>query len=426
MLSVATNNGSLMAQAAASSVSRDMETAMHRLSTGKRINAARDDAAGVAISSRLSSEIRGTQQAIRNAMDAQALVDTAEGGLVEVENILQRMRELAVQSSNGTNSSNDSAALNTEYQALDTEITRILGSTTWAGQSLLDGTGGTNGTFNFQVGSSSESANSLSHNFTSPLTTSLQSVPVSDVTISTTIASDANNTFYTDLTFNGPLRDGMSVSYDIAADTSQGNWTRLTVLGNFNELYYAHEGTGSFKLNIDSNGDITGLSSVTGNHYFDIMYNAHLAGQTLHHTGNAGVSRVSSNTVRIIAGYQAGGFTLNNMSVTEQADTTDLSISDISNSTNARSAISTIDSALQSVNSKRASLGALSNGLDHTVSNLTNMGSNLAAGRGRIEDADFAAETTSLAKDQILQQASTAMLAQANASKQNILELLQN
>ena len=154
------------------------------------------------------------------------------------------------------------------------------------------------------------------------------------------------------------------------------------------------------------------------------MYNAHLAGQTLHHTGNAGVSRVSSNTVRIIAGYQAGGFTLNNMSVTEQADTTDLSISDISNSTNARSAISTIDSALQSVNSKRASLGALSNGLDHTVSNLTNMGSNLAAGRGRIEDADFAAETTSLAKDQILQQASTAMLAQANASKKNILQLL--
>ncbi|MBL6779756.1 MAG: hypothetical protein ISQ25_09805, partial [Rhodobacteraceae bacterium] len=263
------------------------------------------------------------------------------------------------------------------------------------------------------------------HSFTSPLTTSLQNVPVSDVTINTTIASDANNTFYTDLTFNGPLRDGMSVSYDIAADTSQGNWTRLTVLGNFNELYYAHEGTGSFKLNVDSNGDITGLSSVTGNHYFDIMYNAHLAGQTLHHTGNAGVSRVSSNTVRIIAGYQAGGFTLSNMSVTEQVDATDLSISDVSNSTNARSAISTIDSSLQSINSKRASLGTLSNRLDSTVSNLTNTYNNLAAGKGRIEDADFAAETTNLAKTQILQQASTAMLAQANASKQNVLSLLQ-
>ena len=108
-----------MTQAAASSVTRDMETAMHRLSTGKRINAARDDAAGVAISSRLSSEIRGTQQAIRNAMDAQALVDTAEGGLVEVENILQRMREIAVQSSNGTNSTNDRTALDEEYQALE-------------------------------------------------------------------------------------------------------------------------------------------------------------------------------------------------------------------------------------------------------------------------------------------------------------------
>jgi len=134
---------------------------------------------------------------------------------------------------------------------------------------------------------------------------------------------------------------------------------------------------------------------------------------------------VSSNTVRIIAGCQAGGFTLSNMSVTEQVDATDLSISDVSNSTNARSAISTIDSSLQSINSKRASLGTLSNRLDSTVSNLTNTYNNLAAGKGRIEDADFAAETTNLAKTQILQQASTAMLAQANASKQNVLSLLQ-
>ncbi|MDA0317855.1 MAG: flagellin [Proteobacteria bacterium] len=113
------------------------------------------------------------------------------------------------------------------------------------------------------------------------------------------------------------------------------------------------------------------------------------------------------------------------MSVTEQVDATDLSISDVSNSTNARSAISTIDSSLQSINSKRASLGTLSNRLDSTVSNLTNTYNNLAAGKGRIEDADFAAETTNLAKTQILQQASTAMLAQANASKQNVLSLLQ-
>ena len=218
-----------MAQAAASSVTRDMETAMHRLSTGKRINAARDDAAGVAISSRLSSEIRGTQQAIRNAMDAQALVDTAEGGLVEVENILQRMREIAVQSSNGTNSTNDRTALDEEYQALDNEISRILGSTKWAGQSLLDGTGGTNGIFNFQVGSSTDSANSLSHSFTSPLSNTTAQIAAPGVSASVSYRSDNNGWHYQDIQLSGPLETGMRVSYTLTAPVS---YTHLTLPTN--------------------------------------------------------------------------------------------------------------------------------------------------------------------------------------------------
>ncbi|MDA8543493.1 flagellin, partial [Rhodobacteraceae bacterium] len=129
-----------MAQAAASSVTRDMETAMHRLSTGKRLNAAADDAAGVAISSRLDSTVRGLNQSIRNALDAQALIDTAEGGMQETETILQRIRELSIQASNDTNSADDRANLNAEAQSLLSEIDRISSSTTWAGQSLLDGT----------------------------------------------------------------------------------------------------------------------------------------------------------------------------------------------------------------------------------------------------------------------------------------------
>ena len=426
MLSIGISTSALNAQASASSVLRDMETSMQRLSTGKRINAARDDSAGAAISSRMSSEIRGTEQAIRNTLDAQALVDTAEGGLVEVENILQRMRELAVQASNDTNSSVDRKALDEEYQQFDTEINHIFASTKWAGNSLLDGTGGLNGTFEFQVGSSTRSANTVSHNFNSPLSTSLQNVAVSDVTVNTTIVPNSNNNFYYDLTFNGPLKDGMIVSYDISADTSQGHWARLTTLGNFNELYFPHDGnTGSFTMSVDSSGNITALSNITGNHYFDIMYNAHLSGQPLHHTGNAGVSRQSNTTVRIINGYQAGGFTLSNITVSEQANATDVSVSDVKTRTAARSALSTIDTALQSINNKRASLGALSNGLDHTISNLTNMSGNLSKGKGRIEDADFTNESTRLAVYQILNQASTAMLAEANASKQNVLSLLQ-
>ena len=167
-LTVATNTGALMAQAAASSVNKEMEISMERLATGKRINGASDDAAGVAIASRLTSEIKGTNQAIRNAMDGQAMLDTAEGAHVEVENILQRMRELAVQASNGTNDANDRANIQSEMDQLRTEIDRIAQTTSWAGQNLLDGSAAGKATahtdrasFTFQVGSGTTSSDAI-------------------------------------------------------------------------------------------------------------------------------------------------------------------------------------------------------------------------------------------------------------------------
>jgi len=141
-LTVATNTGALMAQAAASSVNKEMELSMERLSTGKRINGASDDAAGVAIASRLTAEIKGTNQAIRNSMDAQAMIDTAEGSHKEIESILQRMRELAVQAANDTNDASDRTNLQAELTQLSTEIDRISETTTWAGQKLLNASGG--------------------------------------------------------------------------------------------------------------------------------------------------------------------------------------------------------------------------------------------------------------------------------------------
>ena len=138
-LSVNTNVGAMSAMSAASAVNNSMETSMERLSTGKRINAASDDAAGVAIASRLESEIRGTNQAIRNAMDAQALIDTAEGAHVEIVDLLQRMREVAVQAANDTNGTDDRTALTKEMTAMTAEINRIANVTTWAGKVLLDG-----------------------------------------------------------------------------------------------------------------------------------------------------------------------------------------------------------------------------------------------------------------------------------------------
>ena len=276
-LTVATNTGALMAQAAASSVNKEMEISMERLATGKRINGASDDAAGVAIASRLTAEIKGTNQAIRNAMDAQAMIDTAEGALSEVVNIMQRMRELAVQASNDTNNTADRTNLNTEYTSMATELTRITSSTTWAGQTLLDGNGGSSGAFSFLVGTGAAA---------------------------TTATDTITHTFASLATMKGTI------------------------------------------------GDLTSLA-------------------------------------------------------------------------NATTEVAAMDTAIGLVNTERAVGGSMSNRLDSTISNLTNISANLQAGRGRIEDADFAAETTTLAKSQILQQASTAMLAQANASKQNVLSLLQ-
>jgi len=275
-LAIATNNAALNAAASASSVNRDMETSMARLSSGKRINSASDDAAGVAISSRLSAEIRGTDQAIRNALDGQALIDTAEGAHKEIENILQRMREIAVQASNDTNNGQDRDNLQAEMDAMSKEVDRIAGTTTWAGENLMNAS---SSSFSFQVGSAT------------------------------------------------------------------GTQNQIAV-------------------------DIT--------------------------TMNAGGLKVDETDVNLTASASSR-FT----------------------------AIDNVDAAIKSVNDQRSALGAVSNRLNHTVNNLTNISSNLSAAKGGIEDADFALETTNLAKNQILQQASTAMLAQANASKQNVLSLLQ-
>ena len=158
-LAIATNNAALRAAAAASGVNRDMEISMARLSSGKRINSASDDAAGVAISSRLSAEIRGTDQAVRNSLDGQALIDTAEGAHKEIENILQRMREVAVQAANDTNNDQDRANLQAEMNALMAEIDRISSTTTWAGENLMAADGGTD--FSFQVGANTSNQNQI-------------------------------------------------------------------------------------------------------------------------------------------------------------------------------------------------------------------------------------------------------------------------
>jgi flagellin len=367
-LTIGTNVASLQASAAASSVNRDLETSMARLSTGKRINSAADDAAGVAIASRLSSEIRGTDQAIRNALDGKALIDTAEGGHKEIEEILQRMREIAIQSANDTNSAQDRGNLQAELDALTTEIDRIAGVTTWAGNSVMagDGTADSTKTFSLQVGAATGAKNQIAVAIGSMSADTLNVGKTS--TIADVSLASATVTAGTDATTQFTAAGGAASTVVIDTD--------FTFVST----------------------DNTNVASV----------NADLAAQI-----NASDDMKSRG---ITATASATNVTL---AFAEGSDVF------VDTAANARAGITAIDAAMLKVGTQRSELGAISNRLTHTVSNMTNVSTNLSAARGGIEDADFAVETTTLAKNQILQQASTAMLAQANASKQNVLSLLQ-
>ena len=359
-LTIGTNVASLQASAAASSVNRDLETSMARLSTGKRINSAADDAAGVAIASRLSSEIRGTDQAIRNALDGQALIDTAEGGHKEIEAILQRMREVSIQAANDTNGAQDRGNLQAEMKALITEIDRIAGVTTWAGNSVMDGGGSTSKTFSLQVGAATGAKNQIAVSIGAMDATTL-GVTVAASTTATTVASGMTLD-------NAGITNGKQTITIASAAIA-------TVAG----------------VAMTSTADAAALAK-------EINENDTLIG--------AGVSAVVTTDGKVEISYGS-------------------SHGHLQSSKAAMDVVKNVDAAMLTVGTQRSELGAISNRLTHTVSNMTNVSTNLSAARGGIEDADFALETTNLAKNQILQQASTAMLAQANASKQNVLSLLQ-
>jgi flagellin len=278
-------------------------------------------------------------------MDAQALIDTAEGGLQETEALLQRIRELAVQAASDTNSSADRAALDAEKTQLMAEIDRIANSTTWAGQNLLDGTFSNK---NFQVGSGTMPMDSLSSSIAEMSVSGLQQT--NSTSTSTRVIG------------SGTAIISIGVSYLVSENP---------VI--YDNVEYAPGAT------------FTGVGGV-----FTVM-------NRITDGSNNGTITSSQDLYR-------------NINLNSKED--------------ALNAITAMDAFLNSLNSQRASLGALSNRIDHLVSNNTNTATNIARSISRIEDADFAAETTNLAKQQILQQAATAMLAQANASKQNILTLL--
>ena len=383
-----TNVMSLNAQRNLTTSQTQLSTALQRLSSGLRINSAKDDAAGLAISERFTTQIRGLNQAVRNANDGISLAQTAEGALAEVGNNLQRIRELAVQSSNATNTSSDRAALQAEVTQLLNEIDRVANQTSFNGVKLLNGefTGAV-----FQVGANAGETITLS-SITDANIAALGSVSQASGPALSVFASSLTGFGTAIASGDITITNGSAPAVNIGAiGAASSAAERAGQLVNAINNVSAQTGVGA---NYDSaTGQIT-LSSATA-----VTFGGALNDATVGGWANGAVG-----------------------SVTPTIGIASLSVA---NFASAQLAIQLADSALTSINSTRATLGAVQNRFSSVVANLQTGAENLAASRSRIQDADFAAETAALTKAQILQQAGTAVLAQANAIPQNVLSLLQ-
>ena len=550
-ISVNTNVGALAAMAASTQSSKALETAMTRLSTGKRINTAGDDAAGIAIAARLTSEVKGLGVAIKNALDGQSLIDTTEGAQAEVTNILQRMRELAVKAANDTNSASDRKNIDFEIQQLVIEIDRISSTTTWAGVKILHGENALDQVpkaLSFQVGFMDEDSQkidvsvkstssktldilptdtALTSVFTPPATGASNLVPFIDPTGGISFTPILPDTLNTASTLTVTRTSNTKIAFSGATYPLTGNIT-LPLAGKDIKITLTSAADAAavsavYKSAIEaalpgvlatishssgSLGDIVTLSKVaTTNGSLEIKLNDKLvkvdvappALSTINDTSGANVSRTSGNSLTVSASTSgsAGAGTVSfligdksfsvavanaelqatvaaniktaidnaslGLTVTVSSGVVTFVQDDATVLTNlskaidaakvpgvymtestttpgtfsiakhafgaktaeeALSALTRIDIAIEAINDQRSALGAISNRLAYTVNNLTNIVTNLDISRGRIEDADFALESANMARAQILQQAGTAMLAQANASKQDVLSLI--
>ncbi|WP_343349777.1 flagellin [Pseudomonas sediminis] len=384
-LTVNTNIASLNTQRNLNTSSRALDTSLQRLSTGSRINSAKDDAAGLQISNRLTSQINGLGVAVKNANDGISLAQTAEGALQQSTNILQRMRDLSLQSANGSNSDSERTALNAEVNQLKKELDRISNTTTFGGRKLLDGTFGTT---SFQVGSAANEAISvkIGEMSTTALTGEVHEVAGDAITLDPAATPPETINNYeleaTATTYSFTFADGSVKEVDIAAGS--------TIADVASQINDANIGVGAY-VDVNSAGDEAAINLVSNQEITDITGAGAMTGET--------TSTVSTTATNI-------------------ADV------NVSTASDAQKAILLIDQAIVSIDSQRADLGAVQNRFDNTIANLQNIGENVSAARGRIQDTDFAAETANLSKNQVLQQAGTAILAQANQLPQAVLSLL--
>ena len=540
MTSINTNVSAQLTANALTQNNRAMSQTMERLSTGSRINSAADDAAGLAIVSKMDAQVTGLNQAVRNANDAISMIQTADGAAVEIDSMLQRMREISVSSSNGTNTTADLTNMNKEFANLATEIQRVVDTTQFNNTNILDGSVGTNGVVSFNIGANASqtvdvdfanfalgSSTATSDEQTIALTLAeIRAVPtgseiqLSEADGSTIIIDDAaivaaqvlTGGVGTDLQDTDFATFIQAANTQMAANTSMNQMTfavgsaDISILGT-----RANEGVGGLTSMVQkvtatgvesvvsanaSVGDTVGSAAVRGTQSLNItlaeiqavpggsetivtdsqgatfnITDAHLvtAGATTGHSDAtsahyvaalntraaastsfegvtfavgdldntitaiqdvAGTGSIVSVNQRTAAGLEATLGTLTQNAVGKVAGDADVMAADISDflvagtQAQATTTLDELDAAIAGLASQRAEFGSWVNRLEHTVDNLTNVSQNTSASRSRIEDADYAVETSELARTQIISQAATAMLSQANQQAQSVLALL--
>jgi len=387
-ISVNTNVASLNAQRNLTKSGSDLQTSMERLSSGMRINSAKDDAAGLQITNRLTSQINGLAVAQRNANDGISIAQTAEGAMSASTDILQRMRDLALQSANGSNSDDDRKALQTEITALQDELTRIATSTRFGDQQLLDGSYTAQ---SFQVGANA--GETIEMSLDSIAASALGQIKGQDTTptnFSQAQIGDVDET----ITFS--VTDAAGITSSVNVDLTVG----MDAAGV-----------------ADAINAVAGAIGITVNRADDDAL-------TFVVENGATAATVKSDTVTtgVITSTSADSLDLGGKDSSEKGVA--VSAINIDTATGAQTALESIDNAIKEIDSQRADLGAIQNRFSYTISNLANIQENISASRGRIQDTDFAVETANMTKNQILQQAGTSILAQANQLPQAALSLL--
>ncbi|EJK2114844.1 flagellin B [Vibrio navarrensis] len=374
-INVNTNVSAMTAQRYLNQAAEGQQKSMERLSSGYKINSAKDDAAGLQISNRLNAQSRGLDMAVKNANDGISIAQTAEGAMTESTNILQRMRDLALQSSNGSNSKAERVAIQEEVTALNKELNRIAETTSFGGNKLLNGTYGSQ---SFQIGADSGEAVMLSMD---SLRTDTDAMGGMSYKSEDGVAADWKVTNNTDLTMTYTNKEGEEKEITINAKVGDDLEEVATYINGQNEDVKAAVGEGG-KLQLFASSQ-----------------------------------RVQDGQVEF------GGGLASELTIGD-GEKTNVQKIDVTSVAGSQEAVSIIDGALKAVDSQRASLGAFQNRFNHAISNLSNINENVNASNSRIRDTDYAKETTQMTKTQILQQASTSILAQAKQSPSSALSLL--